>query len=84
MRTRICSVFMPMLMLVVGLSAAVAVPASPASGFIRSAANPGEGVSAFGHVFLIIGENTTYSHLTAANAPYLMGTIRPQAAVRCE
>jgi hypothetical protein len=31
-------------------------------------------------VFLIIGENTTYSHLTAANAPYLMGTIRPQAA----
>ena len=33
-----------------------------------------------GHVFLIIGENTTYSHLTASNAPFLMGTIRPHAA----
>ena len=53
--------------------AALAVPAS-------SAASPGEGVPAFGHVFLIIGENTTYSHLTASNAPYLLGTIRPQAA----
>ena len=39
-----------------------------------------EGVPAFGHVFLIIGENTTYSHLTTTNAPYLMKTIRPHAA----
>jgi hypothetical protein len=39
-----------------------------------------EGVPALGHVFLIIGENTTYSHLTATNAPYLMRTIRPRAA----
>jgi phosphatidylinositol-3-phosphatase len=39
-----------------------------------------EGVPAFGHVFLIIGENTTYSHLTATNAPYLLGTIKPRAA----
>ena len=31
-------------------------------------------------MFLIIGENTTYSHLTATNAPYLMDTIRPRAA----
>ena len=80
MRTRISSVFVPVLTLVVGLSAAAAVPASPASGDVRSVATAGEGVPAFGHVFLIIGENTTYSHLTAANAPYLMGTIRPQAA----
>jgi hypothetical protein len=29
---------------------------------------------------MIIGENTTYDHLTSTNAPYLMGTIRPQAA----
>jgi hypothetical protein len=27
-----------------------------------------------------IGENTTYSHLTSTNAPYLLGTIRPDAA----
>lgn len=39
-----------------------------------------EGVPRFGHVFLIIGENTTYDHLTSTNAPYLTGTIRPQAA----
>jgi hypothetical protein len=45
-----------------------------------SAAAPGEGVPAFGHVFLIIGENTTYSHLTATNAPYLMNTVRPSSA----
>ncbi len=39
-----------------------------------------EGVPGFGHVFMIIGENTTYDHLTSTNAPYLMGTIRPQSA----
>jgi hypothetical protein len=38
-----------------------------------------EGVPRLGHVFLIIGENTTYDHLTPTNAPYLMGTIRPNA-----
>lgn len=39
-----------------------------------------EGVPRFDHVFLIIGENTTYDHLNATNAPFLMGTIRPKAA----
>jgi hypothetical protein len=39
-----------------------------------------EGVPRFGHVFLIIGENTTYSHLTTTNAPYLMSTLRPRSA----
>ncbi len=39
-----------------------------------------EGVPRFGHVFLIIGENTTYDHLNSINAPYLMGTIRSNAA----
>jgi hypothetical protein len=38
-----------------------------------------EGVPRFQHVFLIIGENTTYDHLTPANAPYLMTTLRPEA-----
>lgn len=45
----------------------------------RSAAAT-EGVPSFGHVFLIIGENTTYSHLKLSNAPYLLGTIRPESA----
>src|SRR5262249_13673418 len=39
-----------------------------------------EGVPRFGHVFLIIGENTTYEHLNSTNAPYLMGNIKPNAA----
>ena len=39
-----------------------------------------EGVPRFGHVFLIIGENTTYDHLNSTNAPFLMNTIRPKAA----
>jgi len=39
-----------------------------------------EGVPKFGHVFLIVGENTTYDHLTSVNAPYLMETLRPRSA----
>src|SRR5215470_7411930 len=39
-----------------------------------------EGVPRLGHVFLIIGENTTYSHLKMSNAPYLMGKVRKKAA----
>ncbi len=39
-----------------------------------------EGVPRFGHVFLVVGENTTYSHLNATNAPYLMRTLRPASA----
>jgi phosphatidylinositol-3-phosphatase len=46
-----------------------------------SAAGGGpEGVPRFGHVFVIIGENTDYQHLTATNAPYLMTAIRPSSA----
>lgn len=45
-----------------------------------SAGTPFEGVPAFGHVFLIIGENTSYSHVNATNAPYLLGTLRPESA----
>ena len=83
MRTRIGVVLAPVLALAAGFGTPVAVAASPASPPASSpaaAASPAEGVPAFGHVFLIIGENTTYSHLTAANAPYLLGTIRPGAA----
>jgi hypothetical protein len=41
-----------------GLLAAGSAPAS--------AANGSENVPRFGHVFVIVGENTTYSHLTSA------------------
>jgi hypothetical protein len=39
-----------------------------------------EGVPQFGHVFVIIGENTDYSQVTAKNSPYLIGTIKPESA----
>jgi hypothetical protein len=55
-----------------GLLAAGSMPASAATGQ--------ENVPRFGHVFVIIGENTTYSHLTNTNAPYLLGTIKPASA----
>jgi hypothetical protein len=45
-----------------------------------SAASRSEGVPRFGHVFVIIGENTDYQHVTATNAPYLQTTLRPQSA----
>jgi hypothetical protein len=78
-RTRIGVVLVAVLALAVGLSAPVA--AAPGAGSpIPAASASAEGVPALGHVFLIIGENTTYSHLTATNAPYLLGTIRPRAA----
>lgn len=69
MRTRIALSVVSVVALVIGL----AVPQAAASG-------TSEGVPRFGHVFLIIGENTTYSHLKLSNAPYLVGTVRPQSA----
>jgi hypothetical protein len=39
-----------------------------------------EGVPHFGHVFVIMGENTDYQHLTATNAPFLLTSIRPSSA----
>src|SRR6266851_6887134 len=77
-------------MIVLGSLLAVGCAAGPVSaaavadpGVSRTAtatATGAEGVPRLGNVFLIIGENTTYSHLTTTNAPYLMGTIRPKSA----
>jgi hypothetical protein len=39
-----------------------------------------QAVPAFGHVFLIIGENTDYTHVNTTNAPYLMTKVRPRSA----
>jgi phosphatidylinositol-3-phosphatase len=39
-----------------------------------------EGVPAFSHVFVIVGENTDLSALTPNNAPYQLKTIAPNAA----
>jgi phosphatidylinositol-3-phosphatase len=37
-------------------------------------------VPAFGHVFLVIGENTAASQLNSGNAPYLLGQVEPNSA----
>jgi phosphatidylinositol-3-phosphatase len=60
-----------------GLAVLVALGALPRA---STAGNGREGVPRFGHVFVIVGENTDYSHLDAKNAPYLMETLRPQSA----
>ena len=66
----------------VRLLLAVAVAALGLAALVQtSAAGPSaEGVPHFGHVFVIIGENTDYQHLTPTNAPYLMTTLRPSSA----
>jgi hypothetical protein len=47
-------------------------PQAPAAGV--------DGVPAFGHVFLIVGENTSYEQITPAHAPFLTGTVKAQGA----
>ena len=39
-----------------------------------------EGVPAFNHVFVIVGENTELGQINKSDAPYLTGTIKPSAA----
>src|SRR5690242_12878711 len=63
---------MEVLMKLLGVLVAVAAFAPGAS---ASAAVP-----RFGHVFLIVGENTSYSQITAKRAPYLTGTLRREGA----
>jgi hypothetical protein len=57
-------------------AASFTAAAAPAAG----AASTSENVPSLGHVFLIIGENTTYDHLTTTNAPYLLTSVKPRAA----
>jgi hypothetical protein len=51
---------------------ALLLPVTSAS---ASAAVPG-----FGHVFVIVGENTSYSQVTARHAPFLTRSLRPKGA----
>ena len=62
------------------LTAAVAAVGLAALAQVSAAGGGADRVPRFGHVFVIIGENTDYQHLTATNAPYLMTTIRPSSA----
>jgi len=56
------------------LSSLSAVPRAGAVAGRRSA------VPSLGHVFVIVGENTSLSQLTPANAPYLNRVLKPNAA----
>ncbi len=62
------------------LAAAVAVVGFTALAQASAAGGGAEGVPRFGHVFVIIGENTDYQHVTTTNAPYLTTTMRPSSA----
>jgi hypothetical protein len=68
------------LAIVCALVAAPALASPSPGGSEGSANNRIEGVPHLGHVFLIIGENTDYQHLTATNAPYLETVVRPRSA----
>jgi hypothetical protein len=62
------------------LTATVAAVGVSALAQVSAAGGGADRVPRFGHVFVIIGENTDYQHLTATNAPYLMTAIRPSSA----
>jgi hypothetical protein len=47
---------------------------------MTASADPIEGVPAFGHVFVIIGENTELGQINKSNAPFLMDQVKPNAA----
>ena len=65
-----------------GIAAVLIVlgPFAAMPGWGTSARVGTEGVPAFGHVFVIVGENTELTDLTSATAPYLIGTVKPQSA----
>lgn len=47
---------------------------------MESSGTPGGGVPAFGHVFLILGENTDASALNPTNAAYILGELQSRSA----
>jgi len=58
----------------------VAAVATMCAIVVPAPAQATEGVPTFSHVFVIVGENTSLSQLTAKNAPYQLGTIKPNSA----
>jgi len=56
-------------LLAVGMASATRAPAAGV-----------DGVPGFGHVFLIVGENTSFRQVSPRNAPYLTGTVLPHGA----
>ena len=49
--------------------------------FGTASARVGTGrVPSFGHVYVIIGENTELGQINHSDAPYIMGTLKPSSA----
>jgi hypothetical protein len=69
---------MRQLCLVSALVGATALLAACSNSKTTSSSAPPAATSA--RTFLIIGENTSASQITAAHAPYLVGTLKPRAA----
>jgi phosphatidylinositol-3-phosphatase len=61
--------------LLVGMSLAIGLMSASAG-----AESTGEGVPAFNHVFVIVGENTELGQINKSDAPFLTGTVEPNAA----
>src|SRR5436190_11140722 len=59
---------------------AVAAVVSGSSARVAGAPVTADGVPALGHVFVIIGENTSADQITAAHAPYLTKQLRRRSA----
>ena len=69
-----------MLRKLVSLAAFLTLSVMVPSGTTAHAATRLEGVPSFGHVFLIVGENTSLSELNKTNAPYQLGWVRHNSA----
>ena len=61
----------------VALSSTALLLPGAASGAVSSGL---EGVPMFGHVYLIIGENTELGQINRSNAPFILGTLKPESA----
>src|SRR3989454_12573140 len=59
---------------------AVLIVLTIVSGTPAGAAVKIEGVPSFGHVFVIMGENTELGQINTQDAPYLLNTVKPQSA----
>jgi phosphatidylinositol-3-phosphatase len=69
---------------ILGLAIAVgglmALPATAAASPARPSSGTIEGVPAFGHVFVIIGENTGLNQVNKTDMPFFVGTVKPTSA----
>jgi phosphatidylinositol-3-phosphatase len=59
---------------------ALAIACCAALSAAGGSAASGTAVPRLHHVVLIVGENTSFRQITPAHAPYLTGTLKPQAA----